>query len=269
MLSPLLDTKSLFIALLKQLRCDLVLDIGSRDGKQSLLFRDLLPEAKVVAFEANPRNYRKMAANPLLAEKRVTLSPCAVSNVDGEATFHIADADYDREDSDENNLGTSSLLVHPGLKTAESVTVPTVRLETLLRQPEYGGCQSVALWIDVESAEYWVLEGLGTMAERVQLIQVETARTPMRLGQKTYDGVSRLLTEYGFVELGHNLEKDAAWGDVVYLRRAVFEQRRGAVRRALFVARAGKALRVNQMAVRLKRIPFLYRLLRALFVRGV
>ncbi len=52
------DTKSLFVSLMKKWRCDLGLDIGSRDGKQALLFKDVLPGARVAAFEANPRNYQ-------------------------------------------------------------------------------------------------------------------------------------------------------------------------------------------------------------------
>ena len=268
MLSPTLDTKSLFISLLKRIRCDLVLDIGSRDGKQSLLFRDLLPEARVVAFEANPRNYRKMLANPLLAHRQITLSPCAVSHQDGVATFHIAEADYDAEETDQNNLGISSLLDNPAVRTAESVEVQTVRLDTFLRRPDYLACGSIALWVDVESAEYWVLEGMREAAERVDLIQVETAKTPMRPGQKTYEEVGRLLESYGFAEIGNNLEPEAAWGDVLYLRRARGQQLGAQVHSALRLARLSKALDVGRWAVRLKRLPVLYRLLRYLFVRS-
>ncbi len=266
--SPRLDTKSLFMSLVKRLECDLVLDIGSRDGKQALLFRDLLPQAGVVAFEANPRNYRKMAANPLLAARRIALSPCAVSHQDGQATFHVAAADYEAAETDRNNLGVSSLLANPSVRTAERIEVETVRLETFLSRPEHQGCRAVALWIDVESAEYWVLEGLGPAADRVQLIHVETARTPMRPGQKTGDEVGRLLESFGLVEIGNNLEPEAAWGDVVYLRRARLEQMGAQVRSALRRARLSQVLDVSGWAVRLKRVPFLYRALRRLFVRS-
>lgn len=267
MTSPILETKSLFISLLKKLRCDLVLDIGSRDGKQSILFRDTLPQARIVAFEANPFNYRKMAADPVLTSKKVTLSPCAVSNVNGQATFHIADANYQSEDTEHNNLGISSLLVHPGVKSSKSVDVTTVRLDTLLNQPEYAGCRTVALWIDVESAEYWVLEGLGKADDRVQFLHVETAKVPMRVGQKTYEELSQLLNDFGFVEIGNNLESDAVWGDVIFIRRQTLHQKSGQVRTALLVSRISRAININRLAVALKRVPWLYRTLRYLFVR--
>jgi len=265
--SPLLDTKSLFISLLKKIGCDLVLDIGSRDGKQALLFRDTLPGARVVAFEANPQNYRKMAGDPALAAGQIGLSPCAVSHEDGRATFHIAAANYQAEETAENNLGISSLLVHPGVKTLQDIEVETVRLDSFLCRPEYRECRAVALWIDVESAEYWVLEGMRGVAERVQLIHVETARTQMRLGQKTCDEVARLLAASGFVEIGNNLETDSAWGDVVFVRQTFLEQRGSAVRAAVRISRLTKAININQWAVRLKRVPWLYRALRSLFLR--
>jgi FkbM family methyltransferase len=259
------DTKSLFVSLIKKWRCDLVLDIGSRDGKQSLLFKEAVPTARVVAFEANPRNYQKMDRNPLLKD-RMTILPCAVSNADGTATFHIAEADYEGAETTENNLGVSSLLVHPGVKTAGSVEVETVRLDTLLRRQEYQVFQAIALWIDVESAEYFVLEGMRAVADRVRIIHVETAKTPMRIGQRTYDEVSGLLKSLGFVEIGSSIGKEANWGDVVFVPDRLLAEVRSAKVKAII----GKTIRINDIAVFLKNHwPFLYRTLRNVFVKGI
>jgi len=259
------DTKSLFVSLIRKWHCDLVLDIGSRDGKQSLLFKDALPGARVVAFEANPRNYQKMSVDPLL-KGSITVLACAVSNADGKATFHIAEADYEGVETAENNLGISSLLVHPGVKTAGTVEVETVRLDTFLRRPEYQPCQSIALWIDVESAEYWVLEGVRAVAERVRVIHVETAKSPVRIGQHTYGEVSQLLNSLGFTEIGSSMEKEANWGDVVFVPNRLLADARSAQLKALISNR----IRVNQIAVFLKQhSPFLYRTLRKLFVKGI
>lgn len=269
MSSPVVDTKSLFATLLKRLDCDLVLDIGSRDGRQALLFRDLRPQAPVVAFEANPYNYRKMAANPVFAARHVTLCPLAVSQTDGTATFHISRADYDAPETDANNLGTSSLLVHPEVSTLAAVEVQTVRLETFLRQPNFASCQRIALWIDVEGAEYFVLEGLGDAVRRVPLIHVETARESVRIGQKARPEVSRLLSGKGFVEIGTNMTSDAVWGDLVWVAQAAADRHPSIMRAAVRRARWNHCLRLNSLAVTLKRAPWLYRALRWLFVRGV
>lgn len=269
MSSPLVNTKSLFAALLKRLPCDLVLDIGSRDGCQALLFREVLPEAQVVAFEANPYNFRKMAAQPVFQERGITLCPVAVSDRDGEAAFHVSQANYEAPESEANNLGTSSLLVHPEVKTLADITVETVRLETFLQRPDYAGARQVALWIDVEGAEYLVLEGLGAAVPRVSLIHVETAREPVRLGQKARAEVSRLLEGWGLVELGTNMTPEAVWGDLVWMRREVMASHAAAVRAAVRRAQWNYRLGVDAWAARLKRWPWLYRPLRWLFVRSV
>jgi FkbM family methyltransferase len=191
---------------------------------------------------------------------------CAVSNADGTATFHIAEADYEGVETEENNLGISSLLVRPGLKLAGSVEVETVRLDTLLRKPEYKSFDSIALWIDVESAEYWVLEGMRAVSDRVRVIHVETAKSPLRTGQRTYDEVSQLLKSLEFKEIGSNIDEKANWGDVVFVQNRLLAD----VRSAQLKAFLSQSMRVNELAVFLKRqSPFLYRALRRVFVKGI
>ena len=264
-MAAITDTKSLFVSLIKKWRCDLVLDIGSRDGKQSLLFKDILPTTRVVAFEANPRNYKRMMRDALLTG-RISILPCAVSDVDGKAQFYIAEADYDAQETEENNLGISSLLVHPSVKSSETAEVETVRLDTFLRRPEYSDCKAVALWIDVESAEYWVLKGMGGVADRVKIVHVETAKTPMRIGQRTYDEISQLLVSMGFTEIASGIDDKANWGDVVFVQNQLVAEVKGALLRA----QIGRKARIHQLAGYLKNHnPFLYRTLRKLFVRAI
>ncbi len=259
------DTKSLFASLIRKFKCDLVLDIGSRDGKQAMLFKDCLPQARVIAFEANPLNYQRMAHNSLLTG-RVTILPWAVSDADGKATFHIADADYQSPESTENNLGISSLLVHPGVKCSKSVEVSTVRIDTLLNRAEYQQYQAIALWIDAESAEYFILDGMRAVADRVRIIHVETAKTPMRVGQRTYEDVVGLADCLGFVEVGSNIGEMDKWGDIVLVPKGVQSQVHAAQVKALLA----KNIRINQVAVFLKsRFPWLYRTLRERFVKAI
>jgi FkbM family methyltransferase len=254
------DTKSLFVSLIRKIGCDLVLDIGSRDGKQAILFQDILPRARVVAFEANPLNYQRMARDSLL-KGRITILPWAVSDADGKATFHIADAE-----TPENNLGISSLLVDPGLKSSQSVEVPTVRLDTILREPEYQQHHSIALWIDAESAEYFILDGMRAVADRVKIIEVETAKIPTRIGQRTYDEVVKLLASLDFTEVGSSIGEHDTWGDVVFVQKGLLPQIRTAQLKALI----NKRIRINELAVFLKnRCPWLYRALRKLFVKAI
>src|SRR5688572_12876775 len=73
-----LSTGRLFTALLRPLRIDVVCDIGSLNGADALRFRRALPKADIMAFEANPHNYRAMLATPALRRARIEVLPCAV-----------------------------------------------------------------------------------------------------------------------------------------------------------------------------------------------
>ncbi len=263
-MAAITDTKSLFVSLIRKFGCDLVLDIGSKDGKQSLLFKDVLPQARVVAFEANPLNYRKMTGDSSL-KGRITMLPLAVSGTDGKATFHIAEAEYDRPETGENNFGKSTLLLDPNLKVSQSVEVQTVRLDTILQLPEYQSCQSIALWIDVEGAECLVFDGMRAVADRVKIIHVETDKTPSRIGQNAYSKVSEVLATLDLVEIGSNMG-GRSWGDVVFVQKGLLPQVRAARAKALI----NGTIKINQLAGFLKnRCPWLYRALRKLFVKAI
>lgn len=208
------NTRLLFKTLLRQCKVDCICDIGSCDGSDALKLRQLLPEATVLAFEANPLLYKRMAANPNLRESRIEVLPYAVSRAEGTALFHVTDTDYD--DPNEPHTGTSSLLVHKGLTTKEAVEVKTCRLDEFIlsRHPDV---QRLGLWIDAEGAEYAVLEGIAGIQSRVMTLHVETAWTPMREGQKLYPEVECLLKSYGLIPLANNLSKGDVWGDVVFV----------------------------------------------------
>ncbi|MBN2505966.1 MAG: FkbM family methyltransferase [Verrucomicrobia bacterium] len=258
------NTKTLFAALLKLFRVDGVCDIGSCDGSQALLFRDVRPEARIFAFEANPLNYEAMRRQPRLGERRIEVVPCAISNADGTANFHVTDVDYSAQDA---NKGTSSLLVRTDLAVREVVEVRTRRLDRFIEEhaPEV---QRLGLWIDVEGAEYGVLEGMAGIQERVMAVHVETARVPLRQGQKPLADVTQLLGSYGLTPCGSNLRPGSDWGDVVFVRRRAAAATGWGYRLALLKGRLGVWGRADHLAVFLKaRFPAGYRVLRRLYVK--
>src|SRR5258706_4725829 len=165
------NTKPLFAALLKNLEADCVCDIGSRDGDQALLFRHLRPTADVFAFEANPINFRAMMANTNLEAERVQVFSYAITDAKGTAKFHVTDVDYSAPDS---NKGMSSLLLSDGLKIKETLEVECCRIDEFI----LGQCplsRKIGLWIDVEGAEFGVIEGMTGIKERVLAIHVESS----------------------------------------------------------------------------------------------
>jgi FkbM family methyltransferase len=136
-------------------------DIGAHIGYHSLSFAALVgPSGHVVAFEPNPYNinrFRKNSQrNPSLA-KRITLMTCALSNVDGEASFvfspevdsgRSSGSHLDRIHTPERSIAYQSF---------SRTTVSTVKADTLLREECIPPPSIVK--IDVEGAEVLVLEG--------------------------------------------------------------------------------------------------------------
>lgn len=254
----------MFVALLKNFSVDCVCDIGSRDGDQAVLFRDVLPQATVVAFEANPFNYQRMLADPRLRERQIQLCPMAVSDSKGVARFHITDVDYSNPDE---NRGTSSLLTSDTLKTKQTIEVETCRIDEFL-SASFPSAARIALWIDVEGAEFSVLKGVEGIRERVVAIHVETAKEPFRPGQKRYSEVADLLRGFGLAAIGTNIKPDVLWGDVVFVREELLRAHRGRVLRCQGKGWISYWLAADAIAVFLKeRFPSAYRFLRRLYLR--
>ncbi|MGN6553243.1 MAG: FkbM family methyltransferase, partial [Verrucomicrobiota bacterium] len=201
-------TKALFSSVLKMTAADCVCDIGSRDGDQALLFRHLLPLASIIAFEANPINFQQMAGRGALEDEGVDIFPYAITNHENGATFYVTDVDYTNP---QENVGTSSLLVHDGLKILESVKVETRRIDQFITT-HYPTARRIGLWIDVEGAEYGVIEGMDKIKDQIVALHVEVAKKPMRQNQKTYADLEPLLASMGFVPCGSNLNAESVWG---------------------------------------------------------
>lgn len=258
------NTKTLFCALLNSLDADCICDVGSRDGVQSLLFRDVRPAAEVIAFEANPINFRAMNTSDRLAQARIKILPIAAFSRRGMAQFHVTDVNYT---DPAENTGTSSLLVHNALKIRESVEVETRRLDELLLA-EHPAAHRIGLWIDVEGAEFDVLTGIAGIKDRVVVLHVETAKTPMRQGQHVFAEVEELLRSMGFVRCGSNIGSRDNWGDVVYVQAASARALGLRLRLCQLKGLAGVWLQADVMAAFLKHhLPWLYRTLRAAYVR--
>jgi hypothetical protein len=70
------NTRQVFIALLRDLDIDLVCEVGSMNGEDALAFRARLPFARIMALEPNPENLRCMRADPRLATARIDVGGC-------------------------------------------------------------------------------------------------------------------------------------------------------------------------------------------------
>lgn len=190
------STQELFLSILSVKRPKLVLDVGSRDGEQALRFRRRVPQATVVALEANRSNYEQMRQDAGLSSASIQVHHLAATDHNGPVTF------YELEQSDQQPWakGASSLYqrgadIDTGLAQVP-VQVEGVRLDTFVEKLGVDG--AIALWIDVEGAAATVLSGLGGVRHRVVALHVELEPEALWKGQRTESDVLYELERLGF-----------------------------------------------------------------------
>ena len=263
-----INTKSLFISLIKEIQSDLILDIGSRDGLDALFFKHSLPKSEVIAFEANPILFEKMISDEILVNNNIKILPYAVSNKSGTAKFHITDVDYSKNDTSDH--GTSSLYIHPNLTILKSVDVKTIRLDEYLNTINYQKYNKIAAWIDVEGLEFSVLQGIDGLRDRIKVIHIETAKKAMRYGQKNLAEITQLLKKFSFEPIGTNIRSKDNWGDVVFISKEIKRNLGSKLLRLQMFALFIKHIKINAIIAFLrKEYPNMYRLLGKIYTRLV
>jgi FkbM family methyltransferase len=193
MLTPILETKILFRKLLSAIKPEIVLDIGSCDGTEAVKIAQILPESKVVAFEANPTNFRLIKSNSDIQKYNVKVHNLAVQNIDDEVSFHIIDSEV------VNNRGSSSLLNKPNFPS-EIIKASGIRLDSFVKA-NFKSPVSLALWIDVEGAGYQVLEGIDSVKDQIAFFQIEVEENQIWEGQRTKNDIVSLAKSLNFTEI--------------------------------------------------------------------
>ena len=150
----------------------------------------------------------------------------AISNHDGRAVFHAIDI----ENNEYKNSGISSL--KKGLTTNSrnfiDIEVEVVRMDTFIRENKIESIDFLKL--DVEGANYEVLEGFGEELSRVKSIQVEGEYRQYWEGQKLYWDIEQLLRQNNFELVYFTLsddgvQSDSFWVQKRYIARAVNDER--------------------------------------------
>ncbi|HEX6998502.1 MAG TPA: FkbM family methyltransferase [Gammaproteobacteria bacterium] len=238
----ILDTRALFLRLLRTLEIATVCDVGSMDGADALRFRRALPRAAILALEPNPRNVALMQADDGLARHAIAILPFAAADRDGEAPLFVVDADY-APGRDRFRRGMSSLHRRDGTQVADVVAVRTVRLDGLLRAQSLTS-GPIALWIDTEGMAFEAVAGAaGILGATAMLhVEVETQRC-ISPEQKLLEDVERLLGEAGFRLLATDQPRDALQLNALFLRAESLAAKGPEIRRHAARARARRGMK--------------------------
>lgn len=204
----------------------MVMDIGSRDGLHSVMFRKILPKAEIVAFEANPDNFSELEKSEIISIANIKLVNKAVTDENGQLTFNIIDP----TEENEQNKGTSSIRQKKN-EAARQVTVEAITIDSFLDETD---CNNIALWIDVEGLSYEVLLGARRIFNHVSVIHAEVETEEFWHGQKLKNDVVALLEEFGFCSLARG--KYDGQHDIVYYNKKMLSSLKGKIKMALYIS---------------------------------
>ena len=174
-----------------------IFDIGSYDGGDAIRFAQTFPLASVFTFEADPDRFAIVERNTSgFGIKAINLAVCD----------HDGETDWFPIKSANGAGGQGSIFAHtiafaaryPAIKQADTMPVPCTRLDTFCSRADIRRID--LMHIDVEGAEFNVIEGLGAL--RPRMIFLETMSRDLWQGAKSSADVHRLLSRRGYVLAG-------------------------------------------------------------------
>lgn len=188
-----------FVHLIPYLRAipnPVIVEIGVHKGTTTpWLWLSCSRPPKYYGFEPDPRNLRA------LGDMGLSVCPCAVSDEDGEAEFHLSGGEtpgcQGREHTDSSSLRapTRHIDAHPWCKFDTSVTVPTVRLDSAIGEPVID-----LIWCDVQGAQRQVIAGGAETLARTRMLYIEVHPEPLYDGEPTFEELLALLPGWEVVE---------------------------------------------------------------------
>jgi len=147
-----------------------IYDLGANVGVSSLFFASLFPKATIYGFEPLPENFEVCLLNYRGIPNSSQVFPWAIGSKTGLAIFDC------KNDSRGGRL--KSTHQDPTLQTIAQIQVKIVSIVDLIGKE--GLPPPDLLKIDVEGAEYDVLEGLADYADSVGSIYLETHGDSLR-----------------------------------------------------------------------------------------
>jgi FkbM family methyltransferase len=182
-----------------------IVEIGVYDGRDTLEFIKVMPNATVYGFECDPRAIAILKQR--IADDRIIIEECAIGNTNSLVRLNLSDSDTRRHKYNPDYWSASSSIKRPKNHLAlfkdvvfnREVAVPCKTLDKW--QTESDVREIDFLWMDVNGAEGDVLLG-GELALNIscRYIYMEFSNSELYEGQIKLDKIKRLL--YNFKQVG-------------------------------------------------------------------
>ena len=173
-------------------------EIGSRDGQDAQAILRVFPLAKIQSFEPNPDTFKMVEEVSTNSFGKINAINLALSDSDGEITFHKIDTASTVTTWTDGNPGASSMFIASPDYEFEKyhqtpVTVKSFQAKTLIESE--GFTTPDFIWMDVQGAEGLVIQGFGQYLPSVSFIYVELSLRPLYLDQPLASEIVKLLSK--------------------------------------------------------------------------
>jgi FkbM family methyltransferase len=160
---------NLYFDLLGAVSPSLFIEVGARDAAVSLRVRELLPGARIVAFEPSPFNVAYFKSQFDYEGSGIEYEQLALAESPGKLRLYVPRSVGGKELPAKNGL--SSLLKRASVDTVyDEVEVSAVTLDNFFPASTSQGC---CVWIDVEGASGKVISGGQRLLGQTQLLMIE------------------------------------------------------------------------------------------------
>lgn len=191
-------------ALLSNIYCKTIVDIGANRGQFSLVARHCFKDAQIFAFEPLPQPF-KVLRNIFVHDRMVALYQMAIGSASTPQQMHISQRD------DSSSLFPITDLqnkVFPGTKEKAIITIDVKPLDSILKENAIR--HPALLKIDVQGYELEVLKGCKNILTLFTYIYVECSYQELYQGQPLANEIISFLNQQGFDLKGvYNTDYDA------------------------------------------------------------
>lgn len=200
----------------------IIFDIGSLHCLESVELSKRYTNAKIYAFEANPKSYEICLENSK-DYSSITVINKAVNDYDGICKFYPMDKEKTITVWEDGNQGASSLYLangdydHIEKYVQYEIEVPCTRIDTFCNENNINHIDVV--WMDLQGAELKALESMGSLLDTVEVIHTELEVNPIYQGQCLFSNVNEFLCDRGF-ELEWGYTDGVTFGsDYIFTKR--------------------------------------------------
>ena len=187
-----------------------ILDIGARDGLQSLEFNRWFPNAQIYTFEPTSKGFN-FAKNITKDIDNIKVLNYAINSFTGLTKFYEVYT---------GNIGASSLLPisnHPRSRPnkQQEIEVNCIKLEEWFKENNINKVDIV--WMDVQGAEDIVFNSFGEVLQNVEAIATEATIQPLYEGSTFKNEIDSILTNFNCIDM--TPEPSNTEMDVIYLNK--------------------------------------------------